>query len=238
MVTALTICLSMALSQDHHAHADHAARMGTHGMVVFGGGKGAVFLSHIPMFRRPHDVQLVVQVKLKHPSWKATPSFDEQGHTLEPEKFDLSALADGRLKAFKGTVFRGNFEAGGEAVWKDVAVAVESVLVVRGLQEAEPAAPALSYWLVSAPGQAYLLHTISRPPDFDQVLVAKGGEGKGPPSATRVQQLTRPDGVAHRLKAGEQVALAINGDARRAVQVTVGRELSFLVGPEFVPEAK
>jgi hypothetical protein len=243
-LTALTIGLSIALSQtpaphEHHqrymCNQYHTVRMGSHGMVVFGGGKGAVFLSHIPMFRAPHDLQLILQVKLRHPSWKATPSFDEEGHTLESEHFDLSALADGRLRGFKGTVYRGNFQAGGDALWKDVVVTVEQVLVARGIEENGYPALALQYWLISAPGQTYLLHYISRAPDYDHVLTAKGGEGKGRPSAYRVELLERSDGLKRRLKPGEKVTLAIDADARRPVQVTVGRELSFLVGPDFMP---
>jgi hypothetical protein len=216
----LWISLSLlALSQS-------PVRMGTHGMVLFGGGGAPTYASHIPMFHAPHDLQLVLQVSLSHATWKAPASFSDQGYTLVPEKLDLTALADGRLKAFKAAVFRGNFEAGGTELVKGAEVKVQQVVLVRPLSTATPAAPALSYlWL---PG-GFLLHAISAPPDFDQVVRVKGDSKAAAGAQVTLQ---RPNNGDHRLHGGEPVTVD-------AAALTVERELSFLAGPDFVvPEAR
>src|SRR5262245_58642322 len=119
MVAALSLSVLLSLSQPPApaapapqpapqpapAPSPAPARPGVHGMVLFGGGDVPTYLSHIPMFRRPHDLQLVLQVSLQHPSWKGARTFLDTGYTVEPERMDLTALADGRLTAFTGTVF-------------------------------------------------------------------------------------------------------------------------------------
>jgi hypothetical protein len=110
-------------------------RMGVHGMVLFGAGP-RLYASHIPMFQRPHDRQLVLAVSLSHPELAAGRDFSDGTYTLEPERFDLDALADGRLKHFKATLYRGNFEAGGKVLHQDVTVRVEAVEQVRPLDAA------------------------------------------------------------------------------------------------------
>jgi hypothetical protein len=197
-------------------------RMGTHGMVLFGGSGAPTYASHIPMFHAPHDLQLVLQISVSHPSWKAPASFSDTGYTLVPEKLDLTALADGRLKAFKAAIFAGNFEAGGKELVKGADVKVEKVVLAKPLSTATPAAPALSYyWL---PG-GFLLHAISAPPDFDQVVRVKGDSKET--AAGAPVSLKRPNNGGHRLHEQESVAVG-------AATVTVERELSFLVGPDFV----
>ncbi|HEY8206593.1 MAG TPA: hypothetical protein VIG99_03860 [Myxococcaceae bacterium] len=215
--------LSLALTLLSLSQAPAApARMGTHGMVLFGGGGAPTYASHIPMFHAPHDLQLVLQISVRHPSWKAPASFSDQGYTLVPEKLDLTALSDGRMTAFKAAIFAGNFEAGGKELVKGADVKVEKVVLVKPLSADTPAAPALSYlWL---PG-GFLLHAISAPPDFDQVLKVKG-DSKDTAAGTPVP-VKRPNNGDHRLHDQEPVAVG-------AATVTVERELSFLVGPDFV----
>lgn len=218
--------LSVILLTLSQAPAPAPVRMGTHGMVLFGGGGAPTYASHIPMFHAPHDLQLVLQISLSHPTWKAPPSFSDQGYTLVPEKLDLTALADGRVTAFQAAVFRGNFEAGGVELVKGAEVKVQKAVLVKPLSTATPAAPSLSYlWL---PG-GFLLHAISAPPDFDQVVRVKG-DSKA--AAGTPVSIPRPNNGDHRLHEGEAVTVD-------ASPVTVERELSFLVGPEFVvPEAR
>ncbi|HZN95332.1 MAG TPA: hypothetical protein VFB81_21620 [Myxococcales bacterium] len=197
-------------------------RMGTHGMVLFGGGGAPLYASHIPMFHAPHDLQLVLQISMRHPGWRAPATFSDTGHALVPERLDLTALAEGRLTAFKAAVFRGNFEAGGTELVKDVEVKVEQVVLSRALSTATPAAAPLRYlWL---PG-GFLLHAITAPPDFDHVVRVKGGSKAA--AGAPLSLPGRPNEGARRLREREVVKLD-------AASLTVERELSFLVGPDFV----
>lgn len=218
--------------------ASHAAhRMGTHGMVLFGQGE-ALYASHIPMYRRPHDVQLLLAVAVEHPELPAGRDFSDGTYTLEPERFDLDALMAGTLKSFRATVFQGNFEGGGTPVYRDATVRVGRVVHVEPLSAEAPAQAEPSYWVLGEGRAAYLVHALSRAPDFDQVVkvsLEAPVSAKGPgPALLRVPE--RKNEAEARLKAGEQLTAAREDGA--PVRFTVERELSFLPGPEFTPPAR
>ena len=217
--------------------AGHAAhRMGTHGMVLFGAG-GTLYASHIPMFRRPHDVQLLLSVTLAHPELKAGRDFSDSTYTLEPERFDLDMLVDGKLKHFKATVFQGNFEGGGTPVYRDALVKVKAVAHARRLSAEEPAHPEPRYWLLGGGRSAYLVHALSRAPDFDQVVkVSTEGPVRAKGAAPALLRLPeRKNEAGTRLMPGERLT-ALREDGK-PVRLTVERELSFLPGPDFTPPA-
>ncbi|HYO65845.1 MAG TPA: hypothetical protein VEU33_07170 [Archangium sp.] len=209
-------------------------RMGVHGMVLFGAGQ-RLYASHIPMFHRPHDVQLLASVSLEHPELPAGRDFSDATYTLEPERFDLDALAQGKLKQFRATVFRGNFEGGGTPLHRDVTVRVEKVEQVRLLDGQAPEPAELRYQVVGSGKEVWLVHVLSRAPDFDQVVKVS----LDTPLARKGADLPvlrfsgRKNLVDERLKTGEQ--LTATGDAGQPVRLTVQREHSFLKGPDFTP---
>jgi hypothetical protein len=208
--------------------------MGVHGMVLFGAGP-RLYASHIPMFHRPHDQQLVISVSLSHPELAAARDFSDGTYTLEPERFDLDALIDGRLKHFKATLYRGNFEGSGTILHRDVTVRVEAVERVRPLDTAaEPSE--VSYWLVGEGTEVYLVHTISRAPDFDHVVkvsLEKPVPRQGKGFAT-LRFPGRKNAADERLRSGVQ--LVATREDGQPMHLTVQRELSFLVGPDFTPQ--
>lgn len=208
-------------------------RMGVHGLVLFGEGK-RLYATHIPMFHRPHDVQLVLAVSLSHPELAAGRGFSDGTYTLEPERFDLDALSEGRLKQFKAVLYQGNFEGGGTALHREVSVRVEAVEQVRQLGAAAEVREA-SYWLVGEGKEAYLVHAISRAPDFDQVVKVTlensvPRQGKG---LATLRFPGRKNTADARLRTGEKLT-ATREDGGK-VRLTIDRELSFLVGPDFTP---
>jgi hypothetical protein len=211
-----------------------APRMGTHGMVLFGSGK-RLFLSHIPMFHRPHDVQLLVSVSLEHPKLPSRRDFSEGTYTLQPERFDLDALAQGKLKQFRATVYRGNFEGGGTPLHRDVTVRVEKVEQVRLLDGQTPEPSELRYQVVGSGKEVWLVHVLSRAPDFDQVVkvsldASLAHKGKDLPV---LRFSGRKNLLEERLKVGEQ--LTAMDEAGQPVRLTVRHEHSFLKGPDFTP---
>jgi hypothetical protein len=205
-------------------------------MVLFGAGR-ALYASHIPMFRRPHDVQLLLAVTLEHPELAAERDFSDGTYTLEPERFDLDALLAGTLKQFQATVYQGNFEGGGTPVYRGATVRVEAVAHARQLSAEEPAHAEPRYHVLGEGRSAYLVHALSRAPDFDQVVkvsLESPVPGKGAASAVLRLPERRNDAGA-RLSAGEQLT-AVREDGT-PVRLTVERELSFLPGPDFTPPA-
>src|SRR4051812_24637670 len=83
----------------------------THGMLIF--GRGTTYLSHLPMFHRPHDYQAIVEAELtasdKRLFLADAAEHPDQYYTLLPERFVLPEKIL-HLGSFKATIFRGHFE--------------------------------------------------------------------------------------------------------------------------------
>jgi hypothetical protein len=210
----------------HVAHDAPAVRMGTHGMVLFGRGE-KLYASHIPMFHPPHDVQLLLQVELE--GALAQRDFAGGLYTLEPERFDLSALMSGQLMQFRATLYQGNFEGGGKVLGREVRVRVRRVLHASALKADAPSAPHPRY-LVLGGGQkdAFLVHALSRAPDFDQVLRVRFDK----PLSEGVHTLELPGQSHTRLTPGPVKSAKLAG---QPVRLQVAQELSYLKGPDFTP---
>jgi len=107
--------------------ATPGGRRGSHGMVIFGGDH-ATYLSHIPMFMRPHDVQLLLEVKLEGGDAPLPKSFSAKpGYTFVPEGMSLDDVRLGRRTSFRGTLFEGNFEHGGTELVHGITASVEAI---------------------------------------------------------------------------------------------------------------
>src|SRR6266508_1448409 len=112
----------------HPAHHDKPKQEGPrHNMLVV--GQTEIFLSHLPMFMAPHNVQLILEATFTktHKGLDEIYFKDRQSHretkiyTLEPEVLKVESLfASGSGKpshrAFAGTVFRGHLERGGRPI--------------------------------------------------------------------------------------------------------------------------
>jgi hypothetical protein len=157
--------------------------MGVHGMLVAGGDpEGRVLLSHLPLYRPPHDRQLLVVARLVGPA-AARYAADrarsgERVYTIEPERFPLARLARagaGDGVRFRATLYRGHFERGGTPIARDVEVAVERVLVSRAVEAtpaaAAPAGRAYPGYLLRLGDDLLLAHRVGGAPSYDQVVV-------------------------------------------------------------------
>lgn len=176
LAAALASAAAPAIAQPGgHAHDE---TMGVHGMLMF--GSDAVFLSHLPLYRAPHDWQMILQARLVDEDG-ADPmaayvadrrSSGERVYTLEPERFAHAILADSAAAPvrFRGTVFRGHFERGGTPILRDVLVEVTRVVVRRRLDAAEADAGEGRFLLFGTNGETYLAHQVAGAPDFDQVI--------------------------------------------------------------------
>src|SRR3954471_528132 len=122
LLTVLSLTGCAAETSDVPLHDESAqtaahGRVGSHGMVLVG-SPDAAFLSHVPMFHTPHDVQLLLSVHLD--GVKLPSSFSDRLFTFLPETLSLDDLRLGALKKLRGTVFLGSFENGGTPVAKNV----------------------------------------------------------------------------------------------------------------------
>ena len=172
-----------------HTHPPGGDRPAGHGMVVV--GTETVYLSHLPMFMKPHDFQVVLQGRFGGHD-QQTYVEDRTAHpkalvyTLAPAPFVLpDILPSGpgtrpRLRTFRGDLFRGHFEQpepGTDQIATDVEVTVEAVVLGHRFDPEAPAPDALAYVLFGAGAELWLAHVITRPPDFDQLVSVKVPDG-------------------------------------------------------------
>ena len=159
-----------------HAH-------GVHGMILFG-EPGRAFASHLPLYRHPHDWQVVLELApADEPGQQQVNALLAAGGllTLEPERFDLWRLKPGAsapLSQFQATLYRDHFERGGEKlqslnwqvkrVWWFEPVRVDTETSTH------------RYFVIggdSAGQTGWLLHKVERRPDVDQILRIKTNTG-------------------------------------------------------------
>ena len=214
------------------ADVQPGGRMGVHGMVVFGSPSTGLYMSHIPMFHKPHDMQAIFSV-----SFPGTDDFRDGLYTFQPQKFSLDDVLLGHLTTVRGTLYRGSFEGDGQPM-RDVTVKVERVLGYTQLDMDSPPAPDLEYQVVGGGTRgrdAYLFHPISKPPDFDQIvrldLSRSNLTAQDLASGVRLIIDGRADRVQDRLVQGTVQATVAGTD--RQVTIAVDRVLSTLVGPDF-----
>jgi hypothetical protein len=157
-------------------------------MLLF--GEGRVYLSHLPLYRAPHDRQLVLAARLVAsdsarragaPDPQAAYLADrrasgERVYTIEPERFPLRMVAEAAVDVparFRATVYRGHFERGGTPILRDVVVEVERAVVSRALRAAERVDPDdaadVRLVLFGEPDELYVAHRVAGAPSYDQV---------------------------------------------------------------------
>lgn len=155
------------------SHADHGDHVGVHNMTLFGNGASHLYLSHIPLYEPPHDLQLVFEVGILSGVPAGEQRFGRTGFTISPERLSLTELASGARKTFSATVYAGNVESGGRAVHREVVFEVKQVLYRAPLVRTMPSSPSLTYLALGSPSDAYLVHVIDRAPSFEQVLAVE-----------------------------------------------------------------
>ncbi len=190
-------------------------------------------MSHIPMFKAPHDYQLLVEVALPEDAAGRPASFSNELFTFEPERFSLDALRLGTLREITGTIFRGNFEDGGKPVMKNVRVAIKRLVGVPHPLTTEPAVAELRYTVLGAEDEAFVVHGIGAAPDFDQIATVnvRGATAADLAAGVSVVIPGRANSSASRLAQG--VVAEARTAQGRAFTLTFGKELSCLVGPDF-----
>jgi hypothetical protein len=191
------------------AAAQHDPTAGTHGMVIFG-ARGEL-LSHLPLYRAPHDWQMLLRVSLAAdgatsvPDPVATLAADRAAtgevlYTLEPEPFAHSELASGERREFRGTLYRGHFERGGVPIARGVVVRTEAVLHRCPLLAGQPHASAGQHLLIASGGEGFLVHRIDGAPDFDQILEVRADAALPEGASEVTSALTGARGVGERIE--------------------------------------
>ena len=172
---------------------DPVVTFGGHGMLIV--GEETIYLSHLPMFMfdpkgHPHNFQVILEATFSKEGSDPQAAYvrdrrthQEPVYTLDPRPFPITDLvstdpARPALTSFRGRIVRGHFERGGTPILPpipmqtrlrdipDADLVVINVKRVVLFRKFEP----LQYVLFGKGQELFLAHTITRPPDFDQVL--------------------------------------------------------------------
>ncbi len=188
------------------------ATYGSHGMALFGGREG-LYASHLPMFHAPHDYQVILQVHIADQATDAALRKRLDGKdalwTIDPEKFELSALAPearSPRKEFTADLVQGHFERGGSTQYKAVKVVIDKVLVFRQLDDKPRDAKFSRYLQVGSGRQRFLVKQIDTRPDFDHIVAYHAA-----PGATTASAQVRKWGI--KAAGNDALAKALNADA-------------------------
>ncbi len=128
----LVMCLTgtSAFAQSH----------GVHGMALFGDHNG-LYASHLPMFHRPHNFQVLLKIRLadavQDQKLRADLAAKPTLYTIAPQRFDLERLSPNHadpLQEFTADVYTGHFERGGKLVLSQVQIIVQEVPLYHELK--------------------------------------------------------------------------------------------------------
>jgi hypothetical protein len=197
-----------------------------HGMLVF--GEGPVYVSHLPMFHRPHDYQVIWEVALSPSALaayqKSLADFPSEAvYTLVPEPFDLAdRIANPR--AMLATLYRGHFERGGTAITSELPTEIQQTIYSRKFSPSSKQPKDAAFLLFGSDKSLFLVHEIAAKPDFDQVLRVEASNAAGLLGRTRPYQAVSVPGQANApLKEG-QVA-KVQSALGLGASLTVSKEI-------------
>jgi len=186
--------------EKHQSEHTMHSRIGYHGMSVFTDGS-AIFASHLPLYRQPHDFQIVyrlafyekgVEQQIQQYLIENKRRDGQAVMTLLPEQFDLNELATSQTPTLKTRFFTDHFERGGQPMLfndkKEVnvkyatPVLVEQLIIADG-EASENAGKKANWFSVSVPSKPQtarlFVHKIDTKPSFDAIVLAKGCEEAG-----------------------------------------------------------
>jgi hypothetical protein len=196
--------------------------MGEHGMVLFGGGEG-LYASHMPMYHRPHDVQVVFRLHIENATIDDAMRRELAQHpvlwSIVPERFEIDRLAPTAANPvlhLHADLVRGHFERGGVVVYAGVDIGIERVLMYRRLDADAPKDGKAAYQVIDAGPNAkehFLVKRIEGRPDFDHIVpfIMKAGT-------------TAPDWIAV-MRAGE---IAEKSAGAALIETGATREMNIL----------
>ncbi len=158
------ICMSSITQADAPA---------THGMLLF--GDKTAYASHLPMFHKPHDYQLIMKLSLADiPRSETLKLYDlkkKSGKTLftiVPETMDLTLIMNESKKSFTAALYEGHFERGGINLGT-VIVQVDKIIFSKKLNPLE-AESSVDYLVFGEKNEYFAAHIIKSKPSFDTIL--------------------------------------------------------------------
>lgn len=144
---------------------------GFHGMLFFGQGD-TFYISHLPMFHRPHDYQAIVEVRLKPEAkakYQAALKSNGGYFTFAPDgNFVLPEVVT-QKKPIQGTLVQGHFERGGSEL---LGTELELVRVVfyKKISENDKKPPKEKYIIFGNGEEYFMAHEVFERPNVDEII--------------------------------------------------------------------
>ncbi len=144
---------------------------GFHGMLFFGQGD-TFYISHLPMFHKPHDYQAIVEVRLK-PEVKAKYqaelakkggyfTFAPEGNFVLPEQVISK-------KPISGSLVQGHFERGGNELL-NTDLELVRVVFYKKIRPNDKK-PAKEKYIIFGKGDEYFMaHEVFQRPNVDEII--------------------------------------------------------------------
>lgn len=142
---------------------------GIHGMVLVSQGS-RVFASHLPLYHKPHNVQLLYKIEMKEIAFLNLVR-DAQLVTIKPQRFNLQRLIRGEKMTIIADVYMGHFERDGMVVYKDKPIVFTKQLYVREMKELDESSTQQEYGVVELrKNERIYIHKIQKAPSYDHLM--------------------------------------------------------------------
>ena len=209
------------------------------------------YLYHLPLFMNdpqfhPHNFQVILEAHLAEPEHAAALSEDQAKnpdiiYSAAPDRFDQTLLAldypgHPPLPELGAAIHRGHLERGGESLFGvnadgdgvKVPFQIDRVVHFREFAPDAGKGTGLHYVLF---GGALLAHTLTAPPDFDQILRVKiESQSELPADGLYLTIGDRSNKVEDRLAPGQSISCSHTGAQASEVTIAVESELYCEVG--------
>lgn len=144
---------------------------GFHGMLFFGSGD-TFYISHLPMFHKPHDYQAIVEVRL-NPAAKAKYNAELKAKggyfTFAPNGTFVLPEVVTQKKPISGSLVQGHFERGGSPL-TDTDLELVRVVFYKKISEADKKPPKEKYVIFGKNGEYFMAHEVFERPNTDEII--------------------------------------------------------------------
>jgi len=158
------LCISSTMHANHHQHS----YVGYHGMVVLSPDNSSTMAYHLPLYRAPHDYQILYHIELPKTLDKGIK--DEEMITILPQKFDLKRLINAETLSLTTKIYRGHFERGGELIG-EYDVQFKSLIWKKKIRPTEASETFQYQHIPLKSGASIAVHIINSKPSFDAIYV-------------------------------------------------------------------
>lgn len=171
MLCLLTLILSIvAKAEEEKLPPLDPAFHGEHGMALISKAS-KVFAYHLPMYRKPHNIQLLYQLEVKDFNLLQVVR-DNELVTIKPEPFNLQRLMRGETMTVKADVYIGHFERDGDKVYSGVDIVFDEQLYLREMTDLAESSNQQEYDVVSynSKSDRLFIHRLQKAPSFDHII--------------------------------------------------------------------